>query len=233
MSAVWAWIFGGANGKISDFFRCLNSKPGRMMMIAAIVGGPIAGTAYIIALQKAGSIVIPISALCPAIGAVLGRIIFKQELNKRMIAGVITCVMASLIIGSTGVSGGEINKEMIIGMLIALIAAFGWGFEGVIAGYGTSLIDVEIGIMIRQTVSGLVNLVILVPVLSIMAGDFSYAPKLIGGALTNPQSLIFFVISGFFALFAFSLWYKGNSMCGAALGMACNGAYSGDLSSIG
>ena len=226
MSAVWAWIFGGANGKISDFFRCLNSKPGRMMMIAAIVGGPIAGTAYIIALQKAGSIVIPISALCPAIGAVLGRIIFKQELNKRMIAGVITCVMASLIIGSTGVSGGESNKEMIIGMLIALIAAFGWGFEGVIAGYGTSLIDVEIGIMIRQTVSGLVNLVILVPVLSIMAGDFSYAPKLIGGALTNPQSLIFFVISGFFALFAFSLWYKGNSMCGAALGMACNGAYS-------
>lgn len=226
MSAIWAWIFGGVNGKVSDFFRCLNSKPGRMMIIAAIVGGPIAGTAYIIALQKAGSIVIPISALCPAIGAVLGRIIFKQELNSRMIAGVITCVIASLIIGSTSVTGGEINKEMIIGMLIALIAAFGWGFEGVIAGYGTSLIDVEIGIMIRQTISGLVNLIILVPVLSLMAGDFSYAPNLIIGALTDMESLKFFIISGFFALFAFSLWYKGNSMCGAALGMACNGAYS-------
>ena len=25
---------------------------------------------------------------------------------------------------------------------------------------------------------------------------------------------------------AYSFWYKGNSMCGAALGMVCNGAYS-------
>ncbi len=59
-----------------------------------------------------------------------------------------------------------------------------------------------------------------------MAGDFSYAPNLIIGALTDMESLKFFIVSGFFALFAFSLWYKGNSMCGAALGMACNGAYS-------
>jgi endonuclease/exonuclease/phosphatase (EEP) superfamily protein YafD len=35
-----------------------------------------------------------------------------------------------------------------------------------------------------------------------------------------------FIVSGFFALFAFSLWYKGNSMCGTALGMASNGMYS-------
>ena len=25
---------------------------------------------------------------------------------------------------------------------------------------------------------------------------------------------------------AFSFWYKGNSMCGTALGMACNGMYA-------
>ena len=27
-------------------------------------------------------------------------------------------------------------------------------------------------------------------------------------------------------MFAYSLWYKGNSMCGAALGMACNATYA-------
>lgn len=226
MSAIWAWIIAGYKGKIGDFFRCLNSKPGRIMIAAAIIGGPIAGTAYIVALQMAGSIIIPITALCPAIGAILGRIIFKQELNARMMAGVITCVIASMLIGSTGMSGGEINKQMVLGMFIALIAAFGWGIEGVIGGYGTSLIDVEIGIMIRQTTSGLMNLLILVPILSLMFADISLAPTLIGQALTSGPSMIFFIISGFFALFAFSLWYKGNSMCGAALGMACNGAYS-------
>ncbi|MGL5439519.1 MAG: hypothetical protein ACRDA4_03930 [Filifactoraceae bacterium] len=226
MSAVWAWIFGGVNGKIGDFFRCIKSKPGMIMMIAAIVGGPIAGTAYIVALQMAGPIIIPITALCPAIGAILGRLIFKQQLNARMMFGVVICVLASVIIGSTSMVTGEINEKMVIGMLIALVAAFGWGLEGVIGGYGTSLIDVEIGIMIRQTTSGLVNLMILVPVLSLIDGDISTATSLIVGAFTSGPAMLYFVVSGFFALFAFSLWYKGNSMCGAALGMACNGAYS-------
>lgn len=225
MSAIWSWIISGYKGKIGDFFRCINTKPGRIMILAAIIGGPIAGTAYIIALQLAGSIIIPITALCPAIGAILGKIIFKQELNKRMMLGIAICVLASALIGTAGMTG-EVGSGAILGIIVALIAAFGWGIEGVVAGYGTSLIDSEIGIMIRQTTSGIANLFILVPILSLMSGDISLAPKLIGAAFTDAPSLIFFLISGFFALFAFSLWYKGNSMCGAALGMACNGAYS-------
>ena len=35
-----------------------------------------------------------------------------------------------------------------------------------------------------------------------------------------------FALSGLFAMPAYSFWYKGNSMCGAALGMACNGMYA-------
>ena len=34
------------------------------MIVAALIGGPIAGTAYVVALQMAGPIVVPISALC-------------------------------------------------------------------------------------------------------------------------------------------------------------------------
>lgn len=225
MSAGWSWIIAAYKGKIGDFFRCVNTKPGKIMILAAIIGGPIAGTAYIIALQMAGSIIIPITALCPAIGAVLGKIIFKQELNKRMSLGIAICVAASALIGMSGVTG-EVGSGVLVGIIVALIAAFGWGIEGVVAGYGTSLIDSEIGIMIRQTTSGILNLLVLVPLLSMMDGNIGQATKLISLALTDSSSLIFFAISGFFALFAFSLWYKGNSMCGAALGMACNGAYS-------
>jgi hypothetical protein len=62
--------------------------------------------------------------------------------------------------------------------------------------------------------------------MSVIAGDVGIAGSLIKAAVTDAPSMTFFVVSGFFALFAYSLWYKGNSMCGAALGMACNGAYS-------
>ena len=38
--------------------------------------------------------------------------------------------------------------------------------------------------------------------------------------------MIWFAASGLCAFVSYMSWYKGNSMCGAALGMACNGTYS-------
>ena len=225
VSAVWCLIIAAIKGKLGDFVRCIPTKPGRVMILCALAGGPMASTAYIVALQMAGSVIIPITALCPAIGAVLGHVIFKQKLTPRMVLGVFICVGASIMIGSVSF-GGDAAPGILAGCLIALIAAFGWGIEGCIAGFGTTLIDYEIGITIRQTTSGLSNLIILVPILSLMAGDIGLAPSFIGSAFSDGPAMLFFLISGFFALFAFSLWYKGNSMCGAALGMACNGAYS-------
>ncbi len=226
ISAIWCMGIAAFKGKLGDFFRTLKTKPGRVMIAAALVGGPISSTAYVVALQMAGSIVIPITALCPAIGAILGRILFKQRLTPRMMVGIAICFTASFMIGSTGL-GDDAPEGLLLGLLIAFIAAFGWGLEGCVAGYGTSMIDYEIGITIRQSTSGLANLLILLPIFAFIAGGgFGLSTELLFDAVTDPAAMPWFVVSGFFAVFAYSLWYKGNSMCGAALGMACNGAYS-------
>ncbi|OPJ66051.1 hypothetical protein [Clostridium chromiireducens] len=224
-SAVWAIIYASVKGKFGDFLRCINTTPGRMMILAALIGGPISSTAYVVGLQMAGSIVIPITALCPAIGAILGRILFKQELNKRMMLGIAICVGASFMIGSTSVAG-DAPKGMLLGIIIAFIAALGWGFEGCVAGYGTSMIDSEIGITIRQAIAGLSNLIILLPVLGMMAGNVNLSTNLTIQAFTSGPAMIWLAISGLCAFVSYMMWYKGNSMCGAALGMACNGTYS-------
>ncbi|WP_312648400.1 hypothetical protein [Aminipila sp.] len=226
ISGIWCILIAAVKGKLGDFFRTIKTKPGAVMIVAALIGGPIASTAYVVSLQMAGSIIIPITALCPAIGAILGRVLFKQELNARMMAGVAICIIASIMIGTTGMSA-DAPAGLMLGILIAFIAALGWGIEGCVAGYGTSMIDYEIGITIRQCTSGLTNLIILVPLWGILSGGgIGLAGELIGDVVTDMPSLIFFIISGFASVYAYSLWYKGNSMCGAALGMACNGAYS-------
>lgn len=224
-SAVWALVNAGMKGKLRDYFRTLKTKPGLIMVLAALIGGPIASTAYVIGLQMAGSIVIPIAALNPAVGAILGRIFYKQKVNKRMGLGILICIIAGFMIGSTSI-GGDAPDGMLLGILIALIAALGWGFEGCVGGYSTSMIDSEIGITIRQVTSGLSNLIILIPIFAILAGDISLSVDLVGAAFTDGSSLIWFAVSGFFAFVSFMTWYKGNSMCGAALGMACNGTYA-------
>ncbi|MFX0547803.1 hypothetical protein ACOAKC_00570 [Hathewaya histolytica] len=224
-SAVWSLLYAGVKGKFGDFLRCINTKPGRIMILAALIGGPIAGTAYVIALQMAGSIVVPISALCPAIAAILGKVLYKQELNKRMAFGILICVCASFLIGSTGFAG-EVSSKTLLGIAIAVIAALGWGFEGCVAGYGSAMIDPEIGICIRQVTSGISNLFILVPVFGIMAGGVNISVDLAVQAFTSGPAMVWFAVSGLLSFVTFMTWYAANSMCGAGLGTACNGTYS-------
>ncbi len=224
ISALWALGVGGVRGRLGDFFRCLKTTPGRVMIFAALIGGPISSTAYVVGLQMAGSIVVPISALCPAIGAILGRFMFKQKLNARMLAGIGVCFLASLLIGSTTLDVG-VSPKMLIGVLFGLGAAFGWGFEGCVCGYGTAVIEPEIGITIRQVTSGLSNLIILIPLFGMIAGDVD-TMGLFTQAVTSGDAMIWFVLSGLCAYLTYMFWYQGNSMCGAALGMSCNGTFS-------
>ena len=224
ISAIWCWIIAIGKGKAMDVLRSIRTKPGLVMVACAVVGGPISSTCYVAAFKMAGSMAIPISALCPAAGAIIGSVLLRQKLKPKQIIGILICVIAVFMIGNSAFTGVTINMPMVVGMILALIAAVGWGFEGAIAGYGTTLIDYEIGITIRQTTSGLSNFIILVPIMSMINGDTHFTHVI--QALGTGQAMIWFVVSGFFAVFAYSLWYKGNSMCGAALGMACNGGFS-------
>ena len=88
-SAIWALANSIFKGKFGDFIKTLKTKPGMIMVFAAIVGGPIAGVTYILAVQMGGPVVIPIAGLNVAIGAILGRVILKQELSARTILGIV------------------------------------------------------------------------------------------------------------------------------------------------
>lgn len=226
-SAVWALLNLARQGKLNDFWLSVKSKPGSIMILAALCGGPIANIAYVIALSQAGPIVTPISALCPVFGTVLSAILFKQKLGPRVIGGIVICVTAGALIGSAGLSLDMEGGNAVLGLALAFVAAIGWGVEGCVAGYGTSMIDSNIGIAIRQTTSGIMNLFVMPVVLSLAFGQsvattINYAVQ----AFCDFPSLALFAVAGFFAFISFANWYRGNSMCGTALGMALNSAYS-------
>ncbi|WP_243158838.1 hypothetical protein [Clostridium cochlearium] len=225
-SAIWSLLYAIVKGKFGDFLRCINTKPGFIMMLAALIGGPISSTAYVIAIQMAGSIVVPISALCPAIATILGKVLYKQEVNKRTAFGIAICVCAGFLIGSTGFTSYGISKDTLLGLLIANIAALGWGFEGCVAGYSTAIIDPEIGICIRQVTASVADLCMLLPVLGMMAGGANISLNLTIQAFTSRTAMIWFILSGLLTFMTFMTWYAGNSMCGAGLGGACNSTYS-------
>ncbi len=227
-SGVWSIALCAKNGQLGDLVKTVKTRPGRIMIVCAIVGGPLATTAYVIGLNSATAagnpgVIVPIAALNCAIGAVLGRVFFKQELGAHKVVGILICLCAGAVIGGT--SFGAMGGEAALGCLFAFVAAFGWGFEGCVAGFGTILIDYRIGIAIRETTAGILELLVLFPLLAAIGGDIAAVPDIAAAAFSSPALLIF-VVSGFFTMPAYSFWYKGNSMCGAALGMACNGMYA-------
>ena len=226
LSAVWATGFTAKQGKIADLGRCIASKPGIIVIAAAALGGPIASAAYVIALSQAGTLAVPIAALNPAIGAILARIFYKQPLGPRVGVGIGICVIAGAMIGGTGL-GGQPVPGMALGLGLALLVALCWGVEGCVGGRATCMIDPQIAINIRQLVSGLGNLCLVLPVLTLACGEplgQSYA--YVAHALTDDSSIAFFACSGFAAYFSFMSWYRANAMCGTALGMAINGTYA-------
>lgn len=228
ISGIWSVLVCAKNRQLGDFWKTMKSRPGLVMMVCAAIGGPFATIAYIIGLNSATAagnpgVIVPIAALNCAIGAVLGRIFFKQTLNAHKVVGIAICLLAAALIGGT--SFAAMGPEALMGCLFAFLAAFGWGFEGCVAGFGTILIDYRIGIAIRQVTAGVLELFVVFPLLMVFGGGMELLGAVSSAAATSP-ALLFFLISGFFAMPAFSFWYKGNSMCGTALGMACNGMYA-------
>ena len=228
-AAVAMLIISAVKGTLGDVFRCIKTKPGALMIAAALAGGPIANTAYVIALAMSGPIAAAITSLCAPCGAIIGRVFLKQELNLRMVCGIIICFGAGVVISGTTLSISGMTA--FIGLLIAFIAALGWGFEGAIGGYGVCMMDYQIGITIREITSALSNIIIMIPVLSLIGLAFGgngigEGFTLLGHAFGDMTCLVWIAAAGTCCGLSFAMWYKGNSMCGAALGMTCNAMYS-------
>jgi drug/metabolite transporter (DMT)-like permease len=222
-AALWSLGILTYRGKLGDFFRSLASRPGCIVLGVALGGGPLAMTWYALGLQMAGSIIVPISALCTAIGAVLGHLLFRQRLTPRKSLGVGICLLAGMLIGSTGLTE-DAQPQLILGMGFGFLAAFAWGLEGCVGGYVSAIIDTEISNAIRQLTAGVGTFFVLVPILGAMGEADTLG--MVRAALSDGPSMFWFCLAGFCAYLTYMLWYKGNAMCGAALGMACNGMFS-------
>ncbi|MBU5438873.1 DMT family transporter [Tissierella sp. MSJ-40] len=217
MAAIWLLIYNIFKGNFREIGRSFKTFPGFMVCMAAVLGGPIANGAYLLAIQFAGpAYAIPISALCPVVGAILGRIFLKQKISPRVAFGMLICVAGAILIGYVPPEGNSPN--FYLGIICAIIAAFGWGAEGVLSAFGMSMVDPNVAINIRQATSGIIFTLVVLP---LVAGFRMY-----GELLATPSTLVVVAMAALAAAISFLSWYKANSSIGVARGMALNITYS-------
>ena len=216
LATIWLTLNNIREGRFREVGRSFKTFPGKMACVGGILGGPIANGAYLLGIAFAGATyAVPITALKAVISAFLAAIFLKQKIKARIWLGVMICIIGAIIIYYTPPEGNPTNFAL--GVVFALIAALGWGIEGMLAAYGSAVLDTKATINLRYIASSIVFIFILLPLI----GGIS---ELIG-LLPQVSGMLMLAIAAGFAGLSFLQWYKGNSMCGVAKGAALNGTY--------
>ena len=129
------------NGKFKELGRTLATKPGKIMLLGYVLGGPVANGAYLVGLYLAGAFAIPISATTAAFGALFSAIFLKQKLSFRVIMGMLLCVVGAVIINLVKPDSAP---NFTLGIILAIVAAICWGLEGTISAFGGAMLDSEV-----------------------------------------------------------------------------------------
>ena len=126
-SAIWATAYNGVRGNLKNVWRAFRTKSGKFVVLAALIGGPVGMTGYVMAINYMGaSIGAVASAIFPAIGSILAYIFLKEKMKWYQ-----WIFLAITLGGVYGLSySPELNIENFgLGILGAAMCAFGWGIE--------------------------------------------------------------------------------------------------------
>lgn len=219
-SAIWACIYNGARGKLSEVWAALKTKNGKFVMLAALIGGPVGMTGYVLAIKYLGSAVGAVaSSVYPAIGAILAYFFLKEKMQwYRWV------LLALTILGVCGLNfSADIAVEnILLGALGALMCAFGWGIEAVILAkcFKDGGVKREYALQIRQSTSALVYGVILLPILK--GWGFTLNLFTSGTGWLIPT----IALAALFATISYLCYYNSISRIGASKSMALNITYA-------
>ena len=218
-SAIWSWIYNIGKGNLNNILKAIKTKSGIYVALAAIIGGPVGMTGYVLSVANMGaSIGAVASAIFPAIGAVLAYFFLKEKMSwYRWIFLIIS------LVGVYGLSySPDINiKNFYIGFLGTLMCAFGWGIEAVIIAKSVQddLVTDEIALVIRQTTSAVIYGIIVLPIIN----GWGFTRTLF---YNTGYLMPVIAIAGLFATISYLYYYKSIAEIGASKAMALNITYS-------
>lgn len=219
-SAIWAAIYNGVRGNLKKVWHAaFGTKGGKFVMLAAVIGGPVGMTGYVLAINYMGaSIGAVASAIFPAIGAILAYFFLKEKMQwYRWV------FLFATLLGVYGLSySPEVQvKDFWLGIIGALMCAFGWGIEAVILAKCMQDPEVkdEYALQIRQTTSAIVYGAVLLPILH----GWGFTISLFSG---TGWLLPVIALAAFFATLSYLCYYKAISQIGASKAMALNVTYA-------
>lgn len=219
LCAIILLVYMGVRGRIRDTLAAVKTRSGKAVMGAALLGGPLGMTGYLIAINNIGpGYTAIISSFYPAVGAFLAFIFLKERMRTGQLVALMVALTGIIIIGYSS-SGADVPGTAWVGILAAVTCVFGWGSEAVILAWGMrdDAVDNETALHIRETTSGLVYLLIVGPLFGVMGFTLHATPTLATGVIA---------LAALAGTVSYLFYYKAIDTIGASRGMALNISYS-------
>ena len=218
--AVILVVYMALRGRLKDTWAALRTRPGKSVIAAALLGGPIGMSGYLIAIDNIGpGLTAIISTFYPALGTLLAFILLKERMAPRQIVALLVALGAIVATGWSATSESISGGNAILGVAGALACVIGWGSEAVILTWGMrdEAVDNEVALQIRETTSALVYLFVVAPIAGVFGFTLQSLAHLSAGVVA---------LAGLAGTASYLFYYKALSAIGASRGMALNISYS-------
>lgn len=215
-SSIWMLIHMGIQRKWKMIFQKLKNRGGKMLILASVLGGPIGMGGYVFSINYLGiSYTTMLSAIYPALGALLSFVFLKERLQKRQVIGLMAAVTGMGLLGFTLTERVEIN--LLAGGISILVCILGWTLEIVICAYAMKeeRIDSQCAYAIRQLFSSAMQFVFLTALLR-----FAFLK------VYPVRVLPIIAVAGLAGMVSYMCYYYAISKMGASKSMALNITYA-------
>lgn len=215
IAGIFTQIYNIAKGKgFKEWKRMVNLKISWMMLLSAIAAGPLATGLQVTAYSMSGiTYVTAILGLVPVVTAIMGRFVFKENLSKRVVFGIVVVVAGALVttfIGTPDTAGSNFS----LGLILACICVIGFTLEGMFSTYAGDLIDPIEGCGFYRTIcSGIMGLAAMA-IIAGATGNISIWTGTIKAIFTNPLTLVFVLLFAAFVAISYNTTYVGFNQCG-------------------
>ncbi len=218
-SALILLAYMAARGRLSDTLAALRTRSGKVVVLGALLGGPVGMSGYLIAINNIGpAYTAIISTFYPAVGVFLAFVLLKERMRPRQLVALLVALGAIIAIALESSSGAGTGNP-VVGVLGALACVLGWGSEAVILTWGMrdDAVDNETALHIRQTTSALVYLAVVAPLAGVL-GFTAHAALSVGAGVI--------VLAAVAGAASYLFYFKALGTIGASRGMALNISYA-------
>lgn len=217
--ALWLVGYMGIRKRLGATLLALNTRSGLVVMVGALLGGPLGMTGYVVAINNIGAGYTAIISACyPALGAALSFIILKERMQPGQIGALFVALLGVMGVGFIS-SGDSTLTNPALGLFGALLAVVGWGSEAVLCAWGMrdDAVDDDTALQIRETTSAMAYAVIVVPLFGAWGLSTSVLPY---------TAMACIAASALAGTASYLCYYKGIALLGASHAMALNISYS-------